>query len=175
MSKFRQKSLVDPKDRNLNVFLFVNGIIANSIFLTLPNCTSHCTILNRVVYVSPIDFIPQAPFYERQLTFFWNSGRRRYRFLEAETELLKLSVPIWAKNEHIAQDSLIILCKNKNTITPWCSFCVFYIYISIYSRQLWFDFLAIFRKRSPNSSLISFGLVYFLIWSLDCFVKSRER
>ena len=50
-----------------------------------------------------------------------------------------------------------------------------YIYIYIFVIELWSDFLLIFRKQSPNSSIISFGLVYFLIWSLDCFFENRER
>ena len=52
--------------------------------------------------------------------------------------------------------------------------CLLYIYIYIFFFfviELWSDFLLIFRKQSPNSSLISFGLVYFLIWSLDCFLR----
>ena len=57
--------------------------------------------------------------------------------------------------------------------------CLLYIYIYIYMYifviELWSDFLLIFRKQSQNSSLISFGLVYFLIWSLDCFFENRER
>ena len=55
--------------------------------------------------------------------------------------------------------------------------CLLYIYIYMYIFviELWSDFLLIFRKQSQNSSLISFGLVYFLIWSLDCFFENRER
>ena len=56
-----------------------------------------------------------------------------------------------------------------------CIYIYLSIYIYIFVIELWSDFLLIFRKQSPNSSLISFGLVYFLIWSLDCFFENRER
>ena len=61
MDLSRKNSLVDPKDRDFNVFLSVIGIIPTNIFLTWSNCASHC-LLNHIVYVSPIDFIAQAPF-----------------------------------------------------------------------------------------------------------------